>query len=338
MRVLRAAGVDAEREVPFGGLLQLLRPGAGPARRHPRAAGRGARLGARAAPRVRRRAVRGRRRGAQPAQPRRRGPSARRHRRRRPPARPAVGAGAVLRGPAPHRRPGGRPARGARRTVGGRARRGSRSSSSDGLAEADAESLAAGLGHRLVDRGAVAAARVGRRQPARPAGAHRRGVRRPAARRTGARPGVPGPHVRPPRRRALRATPGPRCSSRPRRAATSRPSRAPARCSGCPSATSTRRRAHGLLTVDGTRIAFRHDLVRSGIYAEAAARRAPRGARRPGAGGARRRRRPARVAPRRGDGRPGRVRRGRARRRRRPRTRRAVRGPSRRPGTSARRG
>ena len=59
-----------------------------------------------------------------------------------------------------------------------------------------------------VRRGARAAARGGRRQPAGPARADRRGVRRPATGRTGARPRLPGSDVRSPSRRPVRRTPG----------------------------------------------------------------------------------------------------------------------------------
>ena len=38
-RVLRATGTEPEREVPFAGLLAVLRPGAGPARHDRRSAG-----------------------------------------------------------------------------------------------------------------------------------------------------------------------------------------------------------------------------------------------------------------------------------------------------------
>ena len=58
MRVLRATGLESEREIPFGMLLQLAAPGARRARRDPAGAGGCAVGGARASPRLRRRPTR----------------------------------------------------------------------------------------------------------------------------------------------------------------------------------------------------------------------------------------------------------------------------------------
>ena len=342
MRVLRAAGVEAEREVPFGGLLQLLRPvldqlDAIPA---PQAEALGSALALRA--RVRRRAVRGRRRDAQPAQPGRRGRAARGARRRRPPARPAVGAGAVLRGPTADRRPGRRPARGPRRgAVGGRLGRAAGARGRRAWRTADAASLAGSA-----------------RAPALRRGARRGCSRRPAATRSpcssspttgvdalppGAPVPVPASLARTFARRADALSAGARTALLVAAAGGRRPRR-------------DRRGACALLGVSvgrprrgrAARSCSRSTPTRVDVPARPRPLRHLRRGRRPptrravhaalAAGGARRRRRPPRLAPRRGDGRP------RTRPSRtcsttpRPAPAPAARTPSRRPGSSVRRG
>ena len=181
MRVLRATGLEAERHIPFAGLLQLLRPAlassgrsvhapGGGAVRRPRALGRGNRQ---------RRPVRHRRRGAQSAHRVRRGGAGRGRGRRPAPPRPAFGRGHRLRRQAV----GGRPRRRARRrphlrggpTRGGpsggpafraRPRRGSRPRDADG-----------GRSPRPGTPRASARARGG--EPVGPAGALGRRPRRP---------------------------------------------------------------------------------------------------------------------------------------------------------------
>ena len=302
MRVLRAAG----RRRRAGGAVRraaaAAAAGAGPPRRaspRRRREALGSALALRAG--IRRRAVRGRRGGAEPAQPRRRGParspsssttrtcSTRRRRRRcasRPDGSPPTRSSSCSRRATSRRwcaRPGcpelvvGGPGGGRRGGAGGRAR------------------------PPALGRGAVAAAR---RRPAGnplalleltdegfdalPPGAPvpvPASLARTFARRADALSGR-HPH-RAARRRGGRRRPRDRRGRlRAARGVRRRPRRGGARA-GCSPSTPTR-------------IAFRHDLVRSGVYAEAApaARRAVHAAL--AAGGARRRRRPARLAPRRG--------------------------------------
>ena len=82
--MLRATGLEAERHIPFAGLLQLLRPALGYIDGLAPAAGGGSRRRARALGRRarKRRPVHDRRRGARPAVPVRRGGAGRRRRRR----------------------------------------------------------------------------------------------------------------------------------------------------------------------------------------------------------------------------------------------------------------
>ncbi|MFC7656728.1 ATP-binding protein [Pseudonocardia benzenivorans] len=102
MRVLRARGAEAEREVPFGGLAQLLRPALGELDRIP------ARSATRWRPRWRcgraRRPVHRRGGDAEPALPVRRARPAGPRGRRRTPARPAVRRGAAVHRPQAPRR------------------------------------------------------------------------------------------------------------------------------------------------------------------------------------------------------------------------------------------
>ncbi len=113
-RLLRVTGTEAERDLPFAGLAQLLRP-VGRARPAAGAAGRGARGRAGPARGRERRPVRGLGGGAHPAHPGERRRPARAGGRRRAPAGPAVGRGAGVRLPTAaggrRLRPGGRPGR-----------------------------------------------------------------------------------------------------------------------------------------------------------------------------------------------------------------------------------
>ena len=73
MQILRARGIESEADVPFAGLLELLRPALGALDRVPGPQARRARERARAAPGRRDRPLRGRRGDAQPARRLRRG-------------------------------------------------------------------------------------------------------------------------------------------------------------------------------------------------------------------------------------------------------------------------
>ena len=321
MRLLQARGVESEAEVPFAGLLELLRPALARARRDPGAAGGCARRRAGARPGERRRSVRDRRGHAQPALGLCRGGAARRCSSTTRTGSTRSSAEALL---FAFRRLRRRSDRGVPRRAGGRAVAARRRRSADAPRRAASTAPPPASCSRGCRRGRRSRVRRDRRQPA--CAARARDRRLELAMAPVDAP-VPSRHepvcgVRAPARSPARRRRGGCCSCSPRatRAIWSWLARAAAEPR--PGRRGSDRRGGGwpASTLAGGRAGFRHPLVALGGLRRGDRPGAARSARRPGRRAPRPGRRPACLAPGRGRGRPGRgrVRRPRAGRRPRP--------------------
>ena len=302
--VLRARGIESEARVPFAGLLELLRPALGALDRIPAPQADGAgrarwRCGPAAPGPLRRR-----RRDAQPARGQRRGPAAAGARRRRPLARRVERRGAAVRRPAAAGRPGRGPAGGARRRALAARRRRLPTLRLAGLDREDAAALLARARRRRRRR----VERLLHATAGNPLALIE--LAADAERLAAAPVDVPVPVVD--EHRARRSCTAPSaCPSATRRslvlaAAQRRRRRRPARAraaarSGSTSPTSGRPRPPGWSTLDRRPVEFRHPLARAAVYADASAAAPSRGAPRRSPTRCPTGRRPAGLAPRRGD-------------------------------------
>ena len=271
LRVLRARGIESEAQIPFGSLLELLRPALGmldadPASRRRsrwKARWRCGRAGAGT--------VRRRRRHAQPAGRLRRGGAGGRADRRRALARRIQRPGAAVRLPPA----GGRPDRGAARGARGRAVPARRRRPAGAPARRPDQRRGRGPGQRAGPGGRRPAVRRDGRQPARAARTGRRTPRDLALAPEGAPVLVSARISSAFLRRVERARPAPRggrwCSPRAATAANCRCCSAPRPGSASTCPRWPPRRARDWSRCGPGTVEFRHPLARSAIYADAPA-------------------------------------------------------------------